>query len=416
MATWYYYNESGEKIEVTGGQLKGLAKAGMITPETMVETEDGKTVPARKIKGLTFIETPQSETPPSAEPVPTQDVSLAPTPSESVNSDAFNAAMNQLTPSLMPPVPSIAQGASGDYIAQSPSGRLVVMSEPTVYLPKNASSKWRNFFRITFDGKDIRPTRGVFNVDGHKVTVQFFSTDNNIVDFFIKDSNGTIVTTFNQPGSATCSITVGKDRVQKVVNVVELPVEVSVLPSNPLGQPQKFVSGSTIHEVISLLGFPDFIESVDMSHPDTIGKDCVIYQPEVKDGLVYAQHFHYDSRYPGLVLFFVKGKTEIISLKARTPAVDPTDNLPTHVLQHHFKAKPPKPASCLPFVIALVVLGLIGGFAVLYSLSPIVAILSVPAIIGVVLFAWIYRQKLLPLLPASIKIKLEEKLGQKLDK
>ena len=61
MAKWFYYNESGDKIEVTGGQLKGLAKAGMITPGTMVETEDSKTAPARKVKGLTFGETPQSE-------------------------------------------------------------------------------------------------------------------------------------------------------------------------------------------------------------------------------------------------------------------------------------------------------------------------------------------------------------------
>ena len=53
MAKWFYYNESGEKIEVTGGQLKGLAKAGMITPGTMVETEDGKKALAKKVKGLT---------------------------------------------------------------------------------------------------------------------------------------------------------------------------------------------------------------------------------------------------------------------------------------------------------------------------------------------------------------------------
>jgi len=56
MSTWYYYNESGEKIEVTGGQLKGLAKAGLITPETIVETEDGKKARAGKVKGLTFPE------------------------------------------------------------------------------------------------------------------------------------------------------------------------------------------------------------------------------------------------------------------------------------------------------------------------------------------------------------------------
>ena len=54
MSTWYYYNEKGEKTSVTGGQLKWLAKNGKITPETVIETEDGKTAPARKVQGLTF--------------------------------------------------------------------------------------------------------------------------------------------------------------------------------------------------------------------------------------------------------------------------------------------------------------------------------------------------------------------------
>jgi len=57
MANWHYYNGSGEKIAVTGAQLKALALKGIITPDTMVETEEGKTAPARKVKGLTFAET-----------------------------------------------------------------------------------------------------------------------------------------------------------------------------------------------------------------------------------------------------------------------------------------------------------------------------------------------------------------------
>ena len=61
MANWFYYNENGEKVAVTGGQLKGLAKAGVITPDTVVETEEGKTAPARKVKGLTFGEPTQPE-------------------------------------------------------------------------------------------------------------------------------------------------------------------------------------------------------------------------------------------------------------------------------------------------------------------------------------------------------------------
>jgi hypothetical protein len=86
MAKWHYYNESGDKIEVTGGQLKGLAKAGMITPDTIVETEDGKKARAGKVKGLTFI----------APSTPAQDTSLLP-PNEvnvapSVEEDAYGLA------------------------------------------------------------------------------------------------------------------------------------------------------------------------------------------------------------------------------------------------------------------------------------------------------------------------------------
>ena len=73
MSTWFYYDEKGEKIEVTGGRLKGLAKAGLIMPETIVETEDGKKAPAKKVKGLTFGtpgSTPSATAPPeSAKPI-----------------------------------------------------------------------------------------------------------------------------------------------------------------------------------------------------------------------------------------------------------------------------------------------------------------------------------------------------------
>ena len=61
MSTWYYYNEDGNKIEVTGGQLKELAKQGMVTRDTIVETEEGKSGPARRVKGLAFLEATQPE-------------------------------------------------------------------------------------------------------------------------------------------------------------------------------------------------------------------------------------------------------------------------------------------------------------------------------------------------------------------
>ena len=73
MSNWYYYNEKGEKIAVTGGQLKGLAKAGLITPGTLVETENGVKAPAKKVKGLTF-GTPGSTPSATAPPEPAQPV------------------------------------------------------------------------------------------------------------------------------------------------------------------------------------------------------------------------------------------------------------------------------------------------------------------------------------------------------
>lgn len=55
MTTWYYYDSKDRKVgPATGEQLKEFAKNGRITPETIVETEDGKTAPAGKVKGLTF--------------------------------------------------------------------------------------------------------------------------------------------------------------------------------------------------------------------------------------------------------------------------------------------------------------------------------------------------------------------------
>jgi len=77
MSKWFYYNASGEKIEVTGGQLKGLAKAGMITPETIVETEKGKTATAGQVKGLTFIE-PVQAAPKPAPPSPAKQTPAVP--------------------------------------------------------------------------------------------------------------------------------------------------------------------------------------------------------------------------------------------------------------------------------------------------------------------------------------------------
>jgi len=57
MANWYYYDDDGNRITVTGKELKELAKNGLIVPDTIVETEEGKSAPARRVKGLKFAET-----------------------------------------------------------------------------------------------------------------------------------------------------------------------------------------------------------------------------------------------------------------------------------------------------------------------------------------------------------------------
>jgi len=60
MPTWFYYDNAGQKQgPVTGGQLKSLAQSGHITPETVIETDNGKTAKAGKVQGLMFVETKQ---------------------------------------------------------------------------------------------------------------------------------------------------------------------------------------------------------------------------------------------------------------------------------------------------------------------------------------------------------------------
>jgi len=112
MSTWYYYDSNGQKQgPVTGGQLKGLAKAGHITPETMVETEAGKTAPARKVKGLTFVATIQSETVQPVEPElyelssPSLPPSVASNPFSASAVNPFDTAspFTQTAHAVMPP-------------------------------------------------------------------------------------------------------------------------------------------------------------------------------------------------------------------------------------------------------------------------------------------------------------------------
>jgi len=65
MSNWFYYDSNAQKQgPYTSAQFKELAKQGVITPDTMIETEEGKTAPARRMKGLTFGESARPQTTP----------------------------------------------------------------------------------------------------------------------------------------------------------------------------------------------------------------------------------------------------------------------------------------------------------------------------------------------------------------
>lgn len=84
MANFFYIDSSGKKHGPINGQyLKTLAIQGTITSETIIETENGKSAPARKVSGLTFVETAPSITPPPIMPsslIPTAQVPPAANP------------------------------------------------------------------------------------------------------------------------------------------------------------------------------------------------------------------------------------------------------------------------------------------------------------------------------------------------
>ena len=101
MAKYYYYDNDGQKLgPVSGTQLKEIAQQGMITPGTVVETEEGKNIPAQKLKGLTFLDTPNQKatekvyglSSPVIAPIPVAPptVTIHPTPSVAASSAETN--------------------------------------------------------------------------------------------------------------------------------------------------------------------------------------------------------------------------------------------------------------------------------------------------------------------------------------
>jgi len=96
MAKWHYYDSNGQKQgPFSSGQLKWLAKNGKITPETTIENEDGKTAPAGKVQGLTFLAPVQPAKMPPISPftVAPPAASVPPTVSSSII-DLFSNPQN----------------------------------------------------------------------------------------------------------------------------------------------------------------------------------------------------------------------------------------------------------------------------------------------------------------------------------
>ena len=69
MAKWYYYNDNGERTgPFRGRELKQLALQGTITPETLIENDEGTSLLAGLAEYLRFSKTVYEKTP-SPQPV-----------------------------------------------------------------------------------------------------------------------------------------------------------------------------------------------------------------------------------------------------------------------------------------------------------------------------------------------------------
>ena len=60
MTNWYFYEDDGQRQGAySDGQLKWLAKNGIVTPDTLVESDEGGVSQAKKVRGLMFMDTTQ---------------------------------------------------------------------------------------------------------------------------------------------------------------------------------------------------------------------------------------------------------------------------------------------------------------------------------------------------------------------
>ena len=98
---------------------------GQITPETIIETEDGKTAPARKVKGLTFAE--------SVPPIDTEVYGLAQPPKSPATTNPFTS----------PKPGKQSHTETNPFVAVSPAVKAVEVEEHPYYFYINASGNKR---------------------------------------------------------------------------------------------------------------------------------------------------------------------------------------------------------------------------------------------------------------------------------
>ena len=128
---WFYYNENGQKTgPISASALKALAKCGVVKRDTTIENINGRSSKAGDVRGFEFPDQddkPQENPvipPVSPQPVQQADESNEPVPAPpaSVNpSDAFNTALNNITPSVPVAV------TPSDNVKASPTGTNVNM-------------------------------------------------------------------------------------------------------------------------------------------------------------------------------------------------------------------------------------------------------------------------------------------------
>ena len=104
---YFYYNDEGEKRGgFSGKEIKALAKSGLIKPETVIETEDGKKYRAGGIEGMEFRNTDTATIQDSSITIPS-----------TVQTEFLPVPIPQPIPNKIPVIPSVLIGTTCGVVA-----------------------------------------------------------------------------------------------------------------------------------------------------------------------------------------------------------------------------------------------------------------------------------------------------------